>query len=221
MDAVPHAWDVDVAEAWRIQEQLRQQVITTDDFGTLATVAGLDAAFRDDGATTRAAAVVLAYPTLAVVAEATAHVPTTFPYIPGLLSFREIPALLAVLDALPAKPDMLLCDGQGIMHPRRLGIAAHLGVLTGLPAIGVAKSRLIGTHAPVPDERGAWVPVFDKGETIGAALRSRPGTKPLYISPGHRVSLATAIEIVMACTTRYRLPETTRRADALSKLREE
>ncbi|NEQ34486.1 MAG: deoxyribonuclease V, partial [Leptolyngbya sp. SIO4C5] len=142
-----------------------------------------------------------------------------FPYVPGLLSFREVPTILVALSQLQTEPDLLLCDGQGIAHPRRLGIASHLGLLVDLPSIGVAKSRLTGTHAEVPPEKGSWVPLQDKGETIGAVLRSRTNTKPLYISSGHRVSLETAIAYVLQCTPKYRLPETTRWADKLASNR--
>ncbi|MEQ9509727.1 MAG: deoxyribonuclease V, partial [Alloalcanivorax xenomutans] len=153
------------------------------------------------------------------VDHALARLPVSFPYVPGLLSFRECPVVLRALASLKVTPDLLLCDGQGIAHPRRLGVASHLGVLTGLPSIGVAKSRLVGTHDPVPDRRGAWVPLRDGDEVIGAVLRTRQGVKPLFISPGHRLSLATALEWVMACITRYRLPETTRWADGLASNR--
>lgn len=148
--------------------------------------------------------------------QAIARRPTSFPYIPGLLSFREIPTVLDALGQLQIQPDLLLCDGQGIAHPRRFGIACHLGLLVDLPSIGVAKSRLIGQHQEVAEQRGSWQPLLDQGEVIGAVLRTRPKTKPLYISPGHRISLETAITYVMSCTTRYRLPETTRWAHRLA-----
>jgi deoxyribonuclease V len=195
---------------------LRQAVITEDDFGTVQFVAGIDVGFEDQGATTRAAVAVLSYPDLKFCDHAIARRPTTFPYIPGFLSFREVPAVLDALETLKTLPDLLLCDGQGIAHPRRFGIACHLGILTNLPAIGVAKSRLVGKFGEVPDERGAWVPLTHKGETIGAVLRTRPGTKPLYISSGHRIGLDSAIAYVMGCTTKYRLPETTRHAHKLA-----
>ncbi|XSG76509.1 deoxyribonuclease V [Herpetosiphon llansteffanensis] len=213
-----HSWDLTPEQAIDLQMQLRDQVRIVDDFAQpLQTVAGVDAAFEDDGATTRAAIVTLNFPALQPIEKTLVRRPTSFPYIPGLLSFREIPAVLAALEQLQDLPDMLLCDGMGIMHPRRFGIAAHLGILTDLPTIGVGKSYLCGKHAPVPDEQGAWVPVFDAGEEIGAVVRTRAGTKPLYISPGHRVSIATAVDVVLRCTTKYRLPETTRYADQLSK----
>jgi deoxyribonuclease V len=142
--------------------------------------------------------------------------PTSFPYVPGLLSFREAPAILAALSGLKTPPDLLMCDGQGIAHPRRLGIASHLGVLADLPSIGVAKSILVGRHAPLDDHPGAWQPLINRGEVIGAALRTRQGVKPVYVSVGHRLSLETAIELVLRCTSKYRLPEPTRQAHHLA-----
>ncbi|MGB5063141.1 MAG: deoxyribonuclease V, partial [Candidatus Competibacter sp.] len=165
---------------------------------------------------TRAAVAVLRYPELDVLETAIARRPTTFPYIPGLLSFRELPAVLAALERLREPPDLLLCDGQGIAHPRRLGIASHLGLLVDIPSVGVAKTRLFGTHEPVPEARGAWAPLRVDKEIIGAVLRTRAGIKPLYVSSGHRIGLETAIGYVMGCCTRYRLPETTRYAHRLA-----
>lgn len=172
--------------------------------------------FEQQGKITRAAIALLHFPSLELAEHSIARLPTQFPYVPGLLSFREVPAVLDALQRLKLTPDLLLCDGQGIAHPRRLGIACHLGVLTDLPAIGVAKSRLIGTHDDLPTEKGSWVSLIDKGETIGAVLRSRTGVSPLYISPGHRIDLVTSIEYVLACTPKYRLPETTRWAHKLA-----
>jgi len=212
----PHAWDVTTSQALAIQQALRERVRTRGDGAPVRRVAGVDVGFEDQGRITRAAAVVLEFPGLALLEQAIARRPATFPYVPGLLSFREAPAVLDALERLATPPDVLLCDGQGIAHPRRFGIACHLGVLTGLPSIGVAKSRLIGTHGPVPDRRGAWCPLCDNGEIVGAVLRTRAGVKPLYVSVGHRVSLDTAVALVLRCTTRYRLPETTRAAHALA-----
>jgi len=211
-----HPWELAPAQARAVQEQLRPHLVLHDDLPPLHTVAGTDVGFLADGRLTRAAIAVLAWPELTLVASAVATCPTTFPYVPGLLSFREVPALLAALAQLPALPDLLLVDGQGIAHPRRCGLACHLGLLTGLPAIGVAKSRLVGHHDALPDERGAWVPLQDGGETIGTVLRTRSGVRPLYISPGHRVGLATALGLVLAATPRYRLPATTRHAHRLA-----
>lgn len=211
MDVV---WPETLEEAQAIQEQLRGQVVARDEFGPLRTIAGVDAGYEGDQA--KAAVVVLAYPSLEPLAYTLAYAPAPFPYIPGFLSFREAPAVLKALEQISVKPDMLMIDGQGIAHPRRLGIAAHVGVLTNMPAIGCAKSLLCGHHGPVPDERGASVPLVHRGEQIGAVLRTRVNVKPLYISIGHRVSLATALDIVMSCVTKYRLPETTRAADGLA-----
>ncbi len=211
-----HPWDVTPAEAVAIQQRLRGLVETADRLGPVARVAGVDVGFEEGGRITRAAVVVLSFPNLAMVEQAVARQPTSFPYVPGLLSFREVPAVLKALQQLSAPPDLLLCDGQGTAHPRRFGIACHLGVLCDLPSIGVAKTRLIGRHDDLPEEKGAWVPLEDKGEVIGTVLRTRKGVAPLYISPGHRISLETALRFVLACTPRYRLPETTRQAHRLA-----
>lgn len=211
-----HSWDLAPKEAMALQSRLAAEIVCRDDFGPVARVAGVDVGFEDDGATTRAAVAVLAFPSLQLETSAIARMPTRFPYVPGLLSFREVPAVLAAMEQFDVLPDLLLCDGQGIAHPRRLGIASHLGLLLDIPSIGVAKTRLIGKHGEVPDERGAWVPLEDGGETVGVVLRTRRGVKPLYISPGHRIGLSSAIEWVMACVTRYRLPETTRWAHRLA-----
>lgn len=205
-----HPWKVTPEKAREIQQTLSKEVITSDTTGKVCTVAGVDVGFERNNTITRAAVTVLKFPELELHEYAIAHKATPFPYVPGLLSFREVPVILKVLEKLTTLPDLVLCDGQGIAHPRRFGIASHLGVLTGLATIGVAKSRLVGVHGPVPDERGAWVPLIDRGKVIGAVLRTRTGIKPLYISIGHRVSLTTAVDYVMRCVTRFRLPETTR-----------
>jgi deoxyribonuclease V len=205
-------------EAIALQREAAGQVITEDDLPEVKTVAGVDVGFENRD-TARAAIVVLRLDDLTPVDHAIARMPVRMPYIPGLLSFRECPVILQALSRLKRKPDLLLCDGQGIAHPRRLGVASHTGLLTGLPSIGVGKSRLTGTHGPVPEEKGGWTPLLDKGEEIGAVLRTRVGVKPLFISPGHRISLPTALKFVLACTTRYRLPETTRWADGLASAR--
>ncbi|MDE2090216.1 MAG: deoxyribonuclease V [Gammaproteobacteria bacterium] len=211
-----HAWDVTPAEGIAIQQRLRSCIITDDRLDPVNLVAGVDVGFEQANTVTRAAVAVLRLPDLQLIARAIARRPTTFPYVPGLLSFREIPAVLDALEQLTLRPDLLLCDGQGIAHPRRFGIACHLGLLTDIPSIGVGKTRLVGTHEPVPDERGAWRPLLHQEEIIGAALRTRPGTHPVFVSPGHRISLPSAISYVMRCTTRYRLPETTRWAHRLA-----
>ncbi|MCR4302064.1 MAG: endonuclease V [Sulfuricaulis sp.] len=274
----PNRWPRRVTEARRVQEKLRANVITRNVFGKIHTVAGIDVGYEKNGKVTRAAVVVLDFPSLTPVDQVVARQLTRFPYVPGYLSFREIPAVLAAMKKLRRRPDLLLCDGQGLAHPRRFGLACHLGLLLDIPSIGVAKSRLTGTNGEVPDTKGAWVPLFDhpsshprlngdvhllplslqrgkgegdfphpraplpKGEggepsalardlvhsgasrgalhahleIIGAVLRTRAGVQPVFVSIGHRISLASAIDYVLRCTTRYRLPETTRSAHRLA-----
>ena len=203
-------------EAKRIQQQLSKQVIIKDRLEAVNYVAGVDVGFRDNYTKTKAAVAILSLPQLTLVESQTAVIPTTFPYVSGFLSFREIPAILKALEKLTVMPDLMLCDGQGIAHPRRLGIASHLGVLIDVPTIGVAKSRLVGKHEEIPVEKGCWKPLVEHQEVIGAVLRSRTNVKPIYISIGHKISLPTALNYVMACLTKYRLPETTRWADKLA-----
>jgi deoxyribonuclease V len=211
------SWPSNARAARAVQERLRERVMTQDRLGVVHTVAGIDVGFERDGRVARAAAVVLDFPALTLREQAVALSPVRFPYVPGLLSFREIPAVLAVLKKLRAAPDLILCDGQGYAHPRRFGLACHLGVLLDVPAIGVAKSRLIGEpRGALALPKGSRVPLVDDGEIIGAVLRTRAGVKPLYISVGHRLSLETAIRYVLSCCPRYRLPETTRLADRLA-----
>lgn len=205
-----------MAEARAIQEHMRSQVITCDQFDEVRRVAGLDVGFEAGGSITRAAVVVLSFPELRLLEKSLVKIPTQFPYVPGFLSFRETPALLEALDQVSQSPHLLLCDGQGLAHPRRFGLACHLGVLTGLPSIGVAKTRLIGEHVYLGNEKGDWTWLLDQGERIGVVLRTRKEVRPLYVSSGHKISLFTAIRYVLACTTRYRLPETTRLAHRLA-----
>lgn len=212
-----HSWHVTPREAFAIQETLSREVVQEDRLAEpVQRVAGVDVGFEAEGTITRAAVAVLSFPELQLLETAVAHRPTTFPYIPGLLSFREVPAILDALAKLQVLPDLLLCDGQGIAHPRRFGIACHLGVLSNIPAIGVAKSLLVGRHEPLADERGAQQPLRHRGEVVGVALRTRERVKPVYVSVGHAVTLETAVDYVMRCVTRYRLPETTRHAHRLA-----
>lgn len=212
-----HSWDLTPKQAIALQTQLRPLVLAENALpAEIRTVAGVDVGFEDQGKTTRAAVAVLDFPGLGLIDQAVVRLPTRFPYVPGLLSFRELPALLEALDRLSMLPQLILVDGHGYAHPRRFGIACHLGVLTGLPTIGVGKTRLIGTHGELPDQRGNWIPLIDKDETIGAVLRTRTGVQPVYVSIGHRLNLATAVDWVMRCTPRYRLPETTRQAHRLA-----
>ncbi len=210
------SWRISTAEAREIQLALRDRVITEDCLTTVRWVAGVDVGFEDRGAYARAAAVILRFPELELHETAIARRKTEFPYVPGFLSFREAPVVMAALQRLKQVPDLVLCDGQGYAHPRRFGLACHLGVMSDLPTIGVAKSRLIGTHAAVPKRRGSRRPLVDQGEVIGAVLRTRTGVSPVFVSVGHRISLDTALDYVLACCTKYRLPETTRAAHRLA-----
>ena len=213
-------WDGTVAGARDLQKQLATQVRLQDDFvSPLRLIAGVDVGFEEGGTVTRAVAVLLDAQSLETLAEVLVRRPTSMPYVPGLLSFRELPALLQALSELPEVPDMLFVDGQGIAHPRRLGIAAHLGVATGLPSIGVAKQILVGEHGELGLQRGAQVELYDKDDWIGTVLRSKDSVRPLIVSPGHRVSLVTAPQLVSRYLTRYRLPEPTRLADRLASRR--
>lgn len=220
-DALP-TWNGDTAALRAMQDELARKVVLRDAFPKpLRTVAGFDVGFEDDGATTRAAAVLLDADTLAVIDQQVARMPTRMPYIPGLLSFRELPALLEALAMLPQAPDLAFIDGHGIAHPRRLGIAAHFGVATDLPCIGVAKKILVGeARMALHEMRGAFTPLRDGREQIGWLLRSKPGCLPLLVSPGHRVAMPSAPELVMRYVTRYRLPEPTRLADRLASRRD-
>ena len=211
-----HPWDLDVKAAKALQASLAEKVILEDRFGPVRFLGGTDVGFEDQGKTTRAAVVVLEWPGLKLVDYAIARMPTRFPYIPGLLSFRELPTVLEALEKLKTQPDLVLCDGAGIAHPRGLGIASHLGVISGLATIGVAKSRLWGRHQELGLEQGDREPLVHNSKVIGTVLRSRSGVKPLYISAGHKISLETAVDWVIACLGRYRLPETTRWADKLA-----
>ena len=214
-------WDGTAQQARVLQRTLAERVVLEDDFAPLRLIAGVDVGFEEQGAVTLAAAVLLDANTLQLLDHSVARIPTSMPYVPGLLSFRELPALLQALRELPQVPDLIYCDGLGVAHPRRLGIASHLGVITGLPTIGVAKKILVGTHEELPQEQGARVPLRHAGEQVGWMLRSKDKVKPLIVSPGHRVSLASAAELVLARCRGYRLPEPTRLADRLASRRGE
>ena len=214
-------WDGSIAGARALQAQLAARVRLEDDFhGPPRTVVGLDVGFEDGGDTVRAAAVLLDATSLQTLEMHVARRPTQMPYVPGLLSFRELPALLDVLSMLSAPPDLAMVDGQGIAHPRRLGIAAHLGVVTGLPALGVAKSLLVGHYDPPGPEPGDRSPIVHRGQRLGYALRSKRRCNPLLVSPGHRLSPETAVALVQRCLAGYRLPEPTRLADRLASRRD-
>jgi deoxyribonuclease V len=210
-DRFRHPWKVTASEAIAIQHELRHHVVTENHLGPVKTVAGVDVGFPD-AQTARAAAVVLHWPALKPLDYAVAQVPLEFPYVPGLLSFREVPAVLAALDRLRVWPDLFIFDAHGLAHPRRMGLASHAGLLLDWPSIGCAKSRLTGEYVEPGTERGAWSPLMDGDERIGAVVRTRARVKVVYVSSGHKVDLETAIRYVLDCAPRYRLPETTRYA---------
>jgi deoxyribonuclease V len=203
-----HSWDLAPQEAFEVQNDLAAKVERQLRIGTVRHVAGIDVSVRDDMA--RAAVVILDFERLDPVDYAIATRRVTFPYVPGLLAFREGPVVLDALERVGTAPDLLIFDGQGLAHPRRLGIASHMGLLVDMPAIGCAKSRLCGRHDEPGEAPGDYAPLVDKGEVIGTVLRTRRGVKPVYVSIGHRVDLESSIEYVLACCRGYRLPETTR-----------
>ncbi len=217
-----HRWDLKVKEALELQGQLRSLIGRADTLALdqIRTVAGLDASYVGrEGETKqgRAAVVVLSFPDLEVIEQATAVTEVAFPYVPGLLSFRESPVLLAALERLKTQPDVLLFDGQGYAHPRRFGLACHLGLYLDRPAIGCAKSRLVGTYEEPGPNRGDSAPLLDHGEVIGMVVCTKVGTRPVFVSVGYRIDLPTAVAVVLACTRGYRLPEPTRLADKLTR----
>lgn len=228
-----HRWDVAPAEARKIQEELRTHWKGEDVFGEIRTVAGLDASFvlKESQALKKPAGrwnrlreanraigcvVLYRFPEMEELERAYAILPLDFPYVPGLLSFREIPVLLAALRKLNSMPDLLFCDAQGYAHPRRMGLASHLGVVLDQPSIGCAKSLLIGSHKALPQKAGTWVPLIDEkagGDRVGAVVRTRAGVRPIYVSQGHRVSLESSVRLTLAVTDGYRIPRPTRDAD--------
>ncbi|ESQ01502.1 endonuclease V [Streptomyces sp. GBA 94-10 4N24] len=216
---VPADWPATEAEARAVQDILRARVDLTGPGPEVGagTATGVDVAYDDARGLVAAAAVVLDAATLQVVEEATAVGPVPFPYVPGLLAFRELPAVLAALAALAAPPGLVVCDGYGVAHPRRFGLASHLGVLTGLPAVGVAKNPFTFTHEPPGERRGDQTPLTDGAEEVGRALRTRTAVRPVYVSTGHGVPLDRAVAHTLHLAPTYRLPETTRRADALCR----
>jgi len=211
-----HPWNVSVERAIQIQEELRPRIIQEDEIGKVHLVVGVDVGFEYEGDITRAGVALLRLPTLEIVETITTRQETNFPYVPGLLSFREAPAISEGLSRLGQTPDLMLCDGHGLAHPRRFGLACHLGLISGIPTIGVAKSRLTGQHKPVREERGSHTSLKDEDEVIGKVLRTRSRVKPVYVSIGHRVSLDSAIEKVLECAPKYRLPEPIRQAHKLA-----
>ncbi len=208
-------WNISEREALAIQEKLAGEVITENRLKDVRKIAGIDMGVS--GNQGRAAVAVLTFPDLELCEQAVFEGPVTFPYIPGLFSFREGPMAIAALNELSAPPDLLIFDGQGTAHPRRIGIASHIGILTGIPSIGCAKTRLCGEHEEPESLRGSYALLKEDNETIGAVLRTQNDVKPVYVSPGHLVDLETSVEYVLACCNRYRLPETTRMAHRIAE----
>jgi deoxyribonuclease V len=211
-----HRWNVSVDEALAIQKRLRAKIPVAEPIALdqIHTVAGVDVSYREIG---RAAIAVFSFPDLTLIEQVIATKEAPFPYVPGLLAFREGPVALAALERLRIRPDVLLFDAQGYAHPRRLGLARHLGAYLDQPSIGCAKSRLIGAYEDPGSEPGAWSPLMDGGEEIGRVVRTKARTNPLFVSVGYRITLPLAVEIVLRCTRGYRLPEPTRIADRLAK----
>jgi deoxyribonuclease V len=207
-----HPWRVSFHEAVEIQNALRPRLRVTPFEGSPRFVAGTDVAYSARTQRMFAAVVVLALPSLTVVEVARAVRLARFPYIPGLFAFRELPPLVSAFRNLRHTPDLIVFDGHGLAHPRRFGLACHAGLLLDCPAIGCAKSKLVGTHADPGRARGSWAPLTHEGETIGAAVRTREGVEPVYVSIGHRVDLGSSIRLVLETTGKYRLPEPTRLA---------
>jgi deoxyribonuclease V len=208
-------WPGDLSEARSIQEVLTREVRLTPLETDIETVAGVDAAFHERR--TVAAICVFSFPALELIEEFFAVSETDFPYIPGYLSFREGPAILSAFEKMDALPDIIIFDGQGIAHPKRLGIASHMGVILDRPTIGCAKSRLVGNYKEPGARRGSWSYIYFKGEPVGKVLRTKEGVKPLFVSPGHMITINEAADMVLRCVSSYRLPDPIRRADNLSK----
>jgi deoxyribonuclease V len=207
-----HGWAVSTAQAREIQLALAGKVVKESQIVEPHLVAGIDISSGDGQRLARGAVVVLRYPELSIVEVQVAEGKITLPYIPGLLSFRECPLIIAACEKLHNVPDLILIDGQGIAHPRRFGLASHVGLFLDLPTIGCAKSILCGQHGPVEQAAGSYSELLDDGEIIGAALRTKPGVKPIYVSVGHKMDLTSALQWVLNCCRGYRLPEPTRLA---------
>jgi deoxyribonuclease V len=214
-----HEWRLAQEEAVALQRELAGRLILEDRLGEVHFVAGVDMAINEENEMARAAVVLLEYPSMELVEQHVFEEPVRMPYIPGLLSFREAPSVLGAFKQLRRRADLVMVDGQGIAHPRRMGIAAHLGLWLEIPTVGCAKSILTGRYnkEKLGEEAGSWVPLLDKKEVIGAVVRTRTRVNPMIISPGHLISLETSIRYVLECGRGYKLPEPTRLADKLSK----
>lgn len=215
---IDHRWDLTIDEAEQLQRTLARDVVVTDDFAAIKHVAGVDVAYHKQSGTMIGCMAILDAVTLQLVGCHFATGTARFPYIPGLFSFRELPVLMAALAKVECAPDLIICDGQGIAHPRRFGLASHLGLLYDIPTIGCAKTWMTGAYDQLSDQRGSIAPMIDNGQTIGAALRTQTGTKPMFVSTGHRISLQSACNWILRLSPRYRLPETTRAADHAVKM---
>jgi len=212
-----HSWDLSPNEAIALQKQLAGQIVLSHHApDPIKTIAGVDVSYEIHGHIFHAAIVILDYGSLEILETTSASAEVSFPYVPGLLSFRELPVLLQAFTKLETIPEVILADAQGVAHPRRLGLASHLGLWLDLPTIGCAKSRLCGVHEEPDLEKGSWTTLLDGGEEIGRVVRTRTQVKPLYVSPGHKVGFDGAIEIALHCSRGYRLPEPTRQAHLLS-----
>lgn len=207
--------DISILEATQIQNELKQQIILRSEGTPIRSIGGADISFNKYSSTVYAGIVVLSYPGLVPISYALATMEVNFPYVPGYLAFREVPPLFKAWNNLPQKPDVLVLDGHGIAHPRRMGVASHFGVLANHPTLGCAKTLLFGKHSEPGMQQGAVCPIEDKNEQIGWALRTKRATAPIYVSPGYKLSMAESLTIVRHCLGKYRIPEPTRHAHAI------
>ncbi len=215
-----HSWDLSPQEAIKLQEELKEKIILKKGFSKIKRIAGADISFSKKSNRAYAAVIVFSFPELEILEEEYTIGNLSFPYIPGLLTFREGPLLIETFKKIKIEPDVIIFDGQGIAHPKRLGLATHMGILLDKPTIGCAKSKLIGTYQEPEREKGSYSLLKDDGEIIGAVLRTKEDVSPVFVSPGHKIDLKSSIEIVLECLRGYRLPEPTRQAHLLvNKLR--
>ncbi|MGG4552267.1 deoxyribonuclease V [Paenibacillus humicus] len=212
---VKHSWKLTEEEAVQLQQELARQVIAEDHLADVQYVAGVDVAYSKRSDKLIAAVVILEAESLRVAESIVVEDHVQFPYIPGLFSFRELPPVIKAFQQLNTPPQLIVCDGQGLAHPRRFGLASHLGVLFDLPTIGCGKTRLLGDFEEPGLDRGAMSSLIDQGEVIGSVLRTQDGIKPIFVSVGHKISLVTACDWILKLAPHYRLPETTRQADQL------
>ncbi|MFB5674199.1 deoxyribonuclease V [Paenibacillus terreus] len=212
---ITHPWNLNETDAIKIQQELALKVITVDALPQIHYIAGVDVAYSEQSEKLIAAVVILESASLKAVESVVVEDTVRFPYIPGLFSFRELPPIIKAFEKIKTVPQLVVCDGQGVAHPRRFGLASHLGVLFDIPAIGCGKTRLLGDYTEPDQKRGSSSPLVDGGAVIGNVLRTQDNIRPIYISVGHRISLPTACEWILKLSPKYRLPETTRQADQL------